>query len=66
MSWLPAAPCGFGRDAAQGLADELVANGHLPESVPVLAVDADASWVRPGLRLADGIEELAAFLHPDA
>lgn len=60
------APCGFGREAAQGLADGLAANGSLPEATPVLAVDADASWVRPGLRLADGIEELAAFLHPDA
>ncbi|OFE17819.1 cobalamin-binding protein [Humibacillus sp. DSM 29435] len=59
------APCGFGRDAAQELADDLVANGHLPEGAAVLAVDADASWVRPGLRLVDGIEELAAFLHPD-
>ena len=60
------APCGFGREAAQQLADELVANGSVPAGAPVLAVDADASWVRPGLRLADGIEELAVFLHPDA
>lgn len=60
------APCGFGREAAQRLADELVANGALPENVPVLAVDADSAWARPGLRLPDGIEELAAFLHPDA
>ena len=60
------APCGFGREAAQQLADELVANGSVPAGARVLAVDADASWVRPGLRLADGIEELADFLHPDA
>ena len=58
------APCGFDREQAQALADELVANGALPAGFPVLAVDADAAWARPGLRLADGIEELADFLHP--
>ena len=32
--------------------------------VRVFAVDANASWARPGTRLVDGIEELADFLHP--
>jgi iron complex transport system substrate-binding protein len=44
------------------LADELVASGVLPEGVAVHAVDANASWARPGTRLVDGIEELADVL----
>ncbi|RNL79818.1 cobalamin-binding protein [Nocardioides marmorisolisilvae] len=60
------APCGFDRDGCRQLADELVASGVLPVDVPVHAVDANASWARPGTRLADGVEELAALLHPSA
>ena len=30
------------------------------------AVDANASFARPGPRLVDGVEALAAILHPDA
>jgi iron complex transport system substrate-binding protein len=56
------APCGYDRDGAQALADELVASGVLPDGVPVHAVDANASWARPGTRLIDGIEELADVL----
>jgi len=33
--------------------------------VPVWAVDANASFARPGPRLVDGIESLAAILHPE-
>jgi iron complex transport system substrate-binding protein len=29
-------------------------------------VDANASFARPGPRLVDGVEALAAILHPDA
>ena len=58
------APCGYDRAGAQELADELVRRGRLPDGVRVHAVDADASWARPGTRLVDGIEELAALLHP--
>jgi iron complex transport system substrate-binding protein len=58
------APCGFDRDGCRRLADELIATGVLPDGVPVHAVDANASWARPGTRLADGVEELAALLHP--
>jgi iron complex transport system substrate-binding protein len=57
------APCGFDRDGSQRLADELVASGVLPAGVPAYAVDANASWARPGTRLPDGIEELARLLH---
>jgi iron complex transport system substrate-binding protein len=58
------APCGFDRDGCQRLADDLVANGALPVGIPVLAVDANASWARPGTRLLDGVEELAGLLAP--
>jgi iron complex transport system substrate-binding protein len=57
-------PCGYDRAGSQALADELVASGALPAGVPVHAVDANASWARPGTRLVDGVEELARLLHP--
>ncbi|HEY3529423.1 MAG TPA: cobalamin-binding protein [Nocardioides sp.] len=56
------APCGFDRAGSQRLADELVASGALPFGIPVHAVDANASWARPGTRLPDGVEELAWIL----
>ena len=37
-----------------------------PPGVPVWAVDADAAFVRPGPRLVDGVEALAAIVHPGA
>ncbi|MCY7397207.1 MAG: cobalamin-binding protein [Nocardioides sp.] len=58
------APCGFDRYTAQAQADRLVAEDLLPAGVRVLAVDANAHWARPGPRLVDGVEELAAYLHP--
>ena len=58
------APCGFDRAGGQRLADDLVAERLLPAGVPVYAVDANASWARPGTRLVDGVEELAGILHP--
>ena len=58
------APCGYDLAGAQSLADELVASGVLPVGVPVHAVDANAAWARPGTRLVEGVEELAAILHP--
>jgi iron complex transport system substrate-binding protein len=56
------APCGFDREGSARLADELVASGVLPAGVPVHAVDANASWARPGTRLPDGVEELSQIL----
>jgi iron complex transport system substrate-binding protein len=56
------APCGFhlvGAAAQAGLAAR-----HLP-GIPVWAIDADGLVVRPGPRLVDGVEALAAILHPD-
>lgn len=55
------APCGFHLDGAAAQA-EAVAR-HLP-GIPVWAIDADGLVVRPGPRLVDGIEALAAVLHP--
>jgi iron complex transport system substrate-binding protein len=58
------APCGFDRAGAQQQADDLVAAGRLPAGVVVHAVDANGLWARSGPRLVDGVEELAALLHP--
>jgi iron complex transport system substrate-binding protein len=55
-------PCGFHLDGAAAQA-ELVAR-RLP-GIPVWAIDADGIVVRPGPRLVDGVEALAAILHPD-
>lgn len=62
-----AAPCGLGLDrAAEGarrLAGEATAAGR--GDVDVVALDADAVVSRPGPRLVEGVEALAAALHPD-
>jgi iron complex transport system substrate-binding protein len=58
------APCGYGLSGATGLAASLMDQGCLPPGVAVWAVDADAAFVRPGPRLVDGIEALAAICHP--
>ena len=60
------APCGYGLDASRDLARAVVSSGVLPGDVPVWAVDANASFARPGPRLVDGVEALAAILHPTA
>jgi iron complex transport system substrate-binding protein len=56
------APCGFHLDSAATQAE--LAARYLP-GVPVWAIDADGLVVRPGPRLVDGVEALAAVLHPD-
>ncbi|TWP33971.1 ABC transporter substrate-binding protein [Leekyejoonella antrihumi] len=58
------APCGYTLPRSRELGVELVAAGRLPADVPVWAVDANASFARPGPRLADGVEALARILHP--
>jgi iron complex transport system substrate-binding protein len=58
-----AAPCGYDLAGSQALADQLERTGVLPAGVPVHAVDANASWARPGTRLVEGVEELASLLH---
>ena len=57
------APCGFHLDGAipqaRAVADKL-------PGIPIWAIDADGIVVRPGPRLVDGVEALAALLHPGA
>jgi iron complex transport system substrate-binding protein len=55
------APCGFHLDGAAAQAE--LAARQLP-GIPVWAIDADGLVVRPGPRLVDGVEALAAILHP--
>lgn len=56
------APCGFHLDGAAAQASTVL--DRLPP-VPVWAIDADGIVVRPGPRLLDGVEALAAVLHPE-
>ena len=55
------APCGFGLDGASEQAASII--NQLPSSVSVWAIDADSVMVRPGPRLVDGVEAIAAMLH---
>ncbi|MHB2028771.1 MAG: cobalamin-binding protein [Acidimicrobiales bacterium] len=55
------APCGFNLDQAESQAREVIE--QLPTTCEVWAIDADAVIVRPGPRLVDGVEALAALLH---
>ncbi len=55
------APCGFGLDSASDQARLILE--HLPSSVAVWAIDADAVMVRPGPRLVDGVEAISHMLH---
>jgi iron complex transport system substrate-binding protein len=57
------APCGFHLDDATAQARHAAV--QLP-GVPVWAIDADGLVVRPGPRLVDGVEAIAAILHPAA
>jgi iron complex transport system substrate-binding protein len=56
------APCGYHLAGAVSQAGAVT--GALP-GVPVWAIDADSLVVRPGPRLVDGVEAIAAILHPD-
>ncbi len=58
------APCGFDLAGSMRLAGELLGRDVLPEEVDVWAVDANASFARPGPRLVDGVEAIASILHP--
>lgn len=59
-----AMPCGYGLDQAAAEAEALRSIPGL-ESARLVAVDANAAFSRPGPRLVDGLEALAAALHPD-
>ncbi len=57
------APCGYHLD---GAAEQALAVSRELPGVPVWAIDADGIVVRPGPRLVNGVEALAAVIHPDA
>jgi iron complex transport system substrate-binding protein len=56
-------PCGFHLDGAAEQARGVVP--HFPGAA-VWAIDGDGLVVRPGPRLVDGVEAIAAILHPGA
>ena len=56
-------PCGFHLDGATRQARAIA--GRFPDA-EVWALDADGIVVRPGPRLVDGVETIAAILHPGA
>ncbi|MDR7252726.1 iron complex transport system substrate-binding protein [Nocardioides sp. BE266] len=55
------APCGYDLVGSTALAEDV---RHRFPGVPVVPVDADGLFARPGPRLVDGVEVLAAILHP--
>jgi iron complex transport system substrate-binding protein len=58
-------PCGYGLQAAVEEASRtLLARAELAGVEAIVAVDASAYCSRPGPRLVDGVEILAATLHP--
>ncbi len=57
------APCGYHLAGAVSQAAAVTAG---VAGIPVWAIDADSLVVRPGPRLVDGVEAIAAILHPDA
>lgn len=59
------APCGYDLEGSAALARKAIDDGELPPGIPIWAVDANASFARPGPRLVDGVEALAGILHPD-
>jgi iron complex transport system substrate-binding protein len=58
-------PCGYDLDAACEQAGPLLEQPALAAIDSLLVVDANAHFSRPGPRLVDGVEILAAALHPD-
>ncbi len=58
------APCGYGLAGSTELARAAVDAGVIPAHIPVWAVDANASFARPGPRLVDGVESLARIFDP--
>ncbi|OLL71866.1 putative ABC transporter [Pseudonocardia sp. Ae263_Ps1] len=56
------APCGFGLDDAVAQARAVL--DRVPAGVPVHAIDSAGLVVRAGPRLVDGVEAIAAALHP--
>jgi iron complex transport system substrate-binding protein len=57
------APCGYRLDGAADLAATVL--DRVPPNSEVWAIDADAVVVRPGPRVVEGVEVMAAILHPE-
>jgi iron complex transport system substrate-binding protein len=57
-------PCGYGLDQAAAEAKGLLNRTELRSAEAIYAVDANAYFSRPGPRLVEGVEALAATLHP--
>ena len=57
------APCGY---HLPGVIEQARAAVQSLPGTPVWAIDADGIVVRPGPRLVDGVEAMAAIFHPDA
>jgi iron complex transport system substrate-binding protein len=57
-------PCGYGLEQAAEEAKGLLSRTELRSAVAIYATDANAYFSRPGPRLVDGVEALAATLHP--
>ncbi len=58
-------PCGYHLERAADEGRALLDQAALAGAEQVWAVDADAYFSRPGPRVVDGVELLAAILHPD-
>jgi iron complex transport system substrate-binding protein len=59
-------PCGYDlQAAAEEARQSLLARPELADVEAIVAVDASAYCSRPGPRLVDGVEILAAALHPE-
>ena len=58
-------PCGYGLEDGAREAEGLLARPELARVTSLFAVDASAHFSRPGPRLVDGVEILAAALHPE-
>jgi iron complex transport system substrate-binding protein len=57
-------PCGYGLEKASLEAEGLLSRTELQSADAIYAVDANAYFSRPGPRLVEAVEALAATLHP--
>jgi iron complex transport system substrate-binding protein len=57
-------PCGYGLEQAAEEAQGLLSRTELESADAIYVTDANAYFSRPGPRLVDGVEALAASLHP--
>jgi iron complex transport system substrate-binding protein len=59
-------PCGYDLEKAEAERASLLDVPELAHASRIVAVDGDAFFSRPGPRVVDGVEALAALLHPEA